>query len=450
MLKKQFFISFSSVLIIGLIGVISIPILTRLLAPEEIGKLFIILAIVSILQVFDGFKPVITFFLNRTKLNEVITLKELKTANNIFIIIISFFLFIFYYLYSLDFIETLFYVITFIFYSLMSFYWSILDTKNQVNFTSISRTLGWLLAYSFFIIFAYFKIKIEYYIISILFMYLMLYILYKVKLASLNIQIISTFDLKRSSKLLRIIINEILNNIKIQVNAVILVTMDKFIVPFFTGYTNFAYYAIQSELATKTYLINATWKRVLYPYLAKKEKKESINSSLLYLNIIFSLSLILCIIIGLYSKEIISLYAGKQYAEYSNLFSFLILVFPFNILGTFGVMILQINGNFKLHYSIYRNFAILNLIVFSLLTYYFGILGSSIALLLSRSVDLYLYLLSIKLYIKNISYKVIVTILFLFLIMIIFLVYKKILFTFITVFMISFILFMILKKDKKL
>jgi O-antigen/teichoic acid export membrane protein len=403
MLKKQFFISFSSVLIIGLIGVISIPILTRLLAPEEIGKLFIILAIVSILQVFDGFKPVITFFLNRNKLNQETTLNELKKANSLFIISISFFIFFISFFYSFSILKSLLYTLVFIFYSMMSFNWGILDTKNEVNYTSILRTIGWVMAYLLFILFAYIKLNIEYYALSILLMYIILYISFEIKLKKLNINLKHDYKFNNYSKLLRIIIKEVLNNIKIQINAIFLLTIDKFIVPFFTGYTNFAFYAVQSELATKTYLINATWKRVLYPYLAKKENKDKIRNYLNYLFVIFLISLVLCIIVGLYSENIIALYAGENYKIYSNIFSLLILVFPLNIIGTFGVTILHINGNFELHNKIYRNFAFFHVINLSLLTYFFGITGAAIALIMSRMVDLFLFLISIKLYIKDIS-----------------------------------------------
>jgi O-antigen/teichoic acid export membrane protein len=415
MLKKQFLISFLSVLTIGLIGIISIPILTRLLVPEEIGKLFIILAIVSILQVFDGFKPVITFFLNRNKLNEVITLNELKKANSLFIISISSFIFFISYFYTFSLINSLLYTLVFIFYSMMSFYWGVLDTKNEVNYTSILRTIGWIMAYLLFILFAYIKLNIEYYALSILLMYIILYISFKIKLKKLNIILKPDYKFNNYSKLLRIIIKEVINNIKIQINAIFLLTIDKFIVPFFTGYANFAFYAVQSELATKTYLINATWKRVLYPYLAKKENIHKIGNLLNYLSIIFLVSLILCIIIGLYSENLITLYAGESYNIYSNLFSLLILVFPLNIIGTFGVTILHINGNFELHNKIYKYFAFFHLINLSLLTYYFGITGAAIALVMSRMVDLFLFLTSIKLYVKNISNITILSCLFIFL-----------------------------------
>lgn len=415
MLKKQFLISFLSVLTIGLIGIISIPILTRLLVPEEIGKLFIILAIVSILQVFDGFKPVITFFLNRNKLNEVITLNELKKANSLFIISISSFIFFISYFYTFSLINSLLYTLVFIFYSMMSFYWGVLDTKNEVNYTSILRTIGWIMAYLLFILFAYIKLNIEYYALSILLMYIILYISFKIKLKKLSIILKPDYKFNNYSKLLRIIIKEVINNIKIQINAIFLLTIDKFIVPFFTGYANFAFYAVQSELATKTYLINATWKRVLYPYLAKKENIHKIGNLLNYLSIIFLVSLILCIIVGIYSENLITLYAGESYNIYSNLFSLLILVFPLNIIGTFGVTILHINGNFELHNKIYKYFAFFHLINLSLLTYYFGITGAAIALVMSRMVDLFLFLTSIKLYVKNISNITILSCLFIFL-----------------------------------
>ena len=64
MLNKQIIISFSSTIIIGFTGFLAIPFLTRMLTPDEMGKIFLILALVGFMQIFDGFRPVITFILN--------------------------------------------------------------------------------------------------------------------------------------------------------------------------------------------------------------------------------------------------------------------------------------------------------------------------------------------------------------------------------------------------
>ena len=70
MLRKQILISFLSVFLIAITGVVAIPILSRLLSHEEMGKLFFILTVVGLMQIFEGLKPVITYMLNQQLYNQ--------------------------------------------------------------------------------------------------------------------------------------------------------------------------------------------------------------------------------------------------------------------------------------------------------------------------------------------------------------------------------------------
>ena len=90
MVRKQIFISFVSVFIIGFTGLLAIPVLSRLLTPEEMGKLFFILAIVSFLQIFEGLKPVITYKLNEKKYDESFYIKVFNQVNFIFIVAVAY------------------------------------------------------------------------------------------------------------------------------------------------------------------------------------------------------------------------------------------------------------------------------------------------------------------------------------------------------------------------
>lgn len=408
MLKKQIIISFLSVLIIGFTGLLAIPFLTRMLNPEEMGKLFLILAIVSVMQIFDGLKPVITYTMNEKQYSDKIYLDVFKKVNHLFIggssIIILIILSL---VPSISWIETVLFVITFIFYSLMSVQWGILDTKNEINYTSIFRSLGWIMTYIFFVIFAYFTLPVQFYIAALLFMYIFLYAFFKFRVSQLtftsSIKLDATSSLTTST-LFYTTLKKSLENIKIQIFAIILLSMDKILIPMIVGYQQFAFYAVQSELATKSYLINNTLRRVLFPYFAREENRYKLNYYLKYINVIFIFFLLIILMIGQYGNEIIGFYAGEVYKEYGIIFSVLLLVFPANILGAFGITVLHVNGDFKLHHVLYRNAAIMSFPIFFILTFLYGIQGAALGLLISRSVDIYTYYKAVSRYLVNISF----------------------------------------------
>ncbi|MBD3807604.1 MAG: oligosaccharide flippase family protein [Arcobacter sp.] len=405
MLKKQVFISFLSVIIIGLTGLVSIPILTRLLLPEELGKLFTILAIVGIMQIFDALKPVIIHRLNDKKFSDAVYLSSFNKINWMFIGIgSSIIFFVLLFVANISLLEISLFILTFALFSLTSVQWALLEVKNHLNYTAILRTIGWVFAYFLFIVFAYMQIDIRWYILPITFMYLLLFLLFKIKAKSLFSDIlIFKEDMEESKKLNTEIFKQALVIIKIQIYSVILLAMDKVIVPIITGYTNFAYYATQSELVTKSYLINTSVRRVLFPYLAKQNtaaKLFFINKIIL---IIFMFSTFLMLILSNYAEYIIGIYAGEEYKHYSLIFSILLFMFPANILGSVGVLTLNVNGDFDFHNKIYRNIAIISLVPFVLLTYLYGIYGAAGVLLLTRSVDLFTYFLAFSKYIIYLS-----------------------------------------------
>lgn len=404
MLKKQVLISFLSVIIIGLTGLVSIPILTRLLSPEEMGKLFTILAIVSIMQIFEGLKPVIINRLNDNKYQDIVYLKIFHKVNWTFIWIGNVIIFVvLFFILKLMFLETLLFTLTYTLFSLMSAQWALLEFKNYLNYASIFRTAGWVLTYSLFIIFAYVKIDLKWYIVPVILMYFLLYLFFKFKTDALFDKNHNQNDIEKKEQLRHEIFKDALTNIKIQISAIVLLSMDKVIVPAITGYSNFAYFAIQSELITKSYLINTSVRRALFPYLAKQDT----NTKLLFLNklalLFFVVSVMIMLWVSLYSDLIIELYAGDAYKQYSVIFSILLFIFPANILGAMGILILHSKGDFNFHYTIYRNIAIISLPIFTVLTYFYGIFGAAIALLLTRNVDLCTYLLAFSKYICNIN-----------------------------------------------
>lgn len=402
MLKKQVLISFLSVIIIGLTGLVSIPILTRLLSPEEMGKLFTILAIVGIMQIFDALKPVIIHRLNDKKFSDAVYLSSFNKINWIFIGIgSSIIFFVLLFVANISLLEISLFILTFALFSLTSVQWALLEVKNYLNYTAILRTIGWIFAYSLFIVFAYMQIDMRWYILPITLMYFLLFLLFKIKAKSFFSDVL-TFK-EESKKLNAEIFKQALVIIKIQVYSVILLAMDKVIVPIITGYTNFAYYATQSELVTKSYLINTSVRRVLFPYLAKQNTAKK----LFFINkitlIIFMFSTFLMLVLSNYSEYIIGLYAGDEYKHYSLIFSILLFIFPANILGSVGVLTLNVNGDFDFHNKIYRNVAIISLVPFVLSTYLYGIYGAAGVLLLTRSVDLFTYFLAFSKYIICLS-----------------------------------------------
>lgn len=109
------------------------------------------------------------------------------------------------------------------------------------------------------------------------------------------------------------------------------------------------------------------------------------------------------LVLSNYSEYIIGLYAGEEYKHYSLIFSILLFIFPSNILGSVGVLTLNVNGDFDFHNKIYRNIAIISLVPFVLSTYLYGIYGAAGVLLLTRSVDLFTYFLAFSKYIICLS-----------------------------------------------
>lgn len=405
MLINQVIISFLSVIIIGSAGLISVPILSRLLEPEKLGKIFVILGIVSIMQIFDALKPVIINRLNDNKFCDAVYLRSFNKINWVFIAIGSGLIFTaLMFVKNISFWEITIFVITFVLLSLMSVQWALLEARMHLNYTAISRTIGWVVTYIVFIGFAYTKIDDQWYILPVALMYLVLFVLFKLKTYTLfqKKDLLNTSAIKIKA-LEREMFWQTITIIKIQIYSIILLAMDKLIVPAITGYANFAYYAVQSELATKSYLINTSVRRVLLPYLAKEATEAKLFKVNKVALLLFAISTFLMLLLSNYAETIIGLYAGDAYKQYYLILSTLLFVFPANILGAAGVLTLSVKGDFDLHHGIYRNIAILFLFPFALFTYLYGIYGAAAILLLTRSVDLYTYCLSYSKYLAAIS-----------------------------------------------
>lgn len=392
MLKKKVAISVISVSVMAVAGIAAVPILSRMLSAESLGRFFAFLGLISLLQVLDGMRPAIVFNINK-RLPQAQNYRSLFAAINrkfnywvvpsLMCILGAF----------TDFEPEVIVLlsISYVAYTLMSLEWGLLEAKNDVNYPAMTRAVAWLLAYIGFVVLAYFEFDIKYCLLVMALMYVSLWGLYRRRVNEFYGQDKSQSVSEATHK---DILSDVLKNIKIQLGAVLLTSADKIIFPQILGYSAFSHYAIQAELATKGYVVNSAVRRAIQPSYTMAQGRD-VRSLVKAGGVFFCVATIAVWVVQFFAENLMVLYVGQQYATFAYLMPALLLVFPANILGTIGTTILHAKGHFGIHSKITAAAALLYIPMFVIAIYFQGIVGAVFVLVLSRLVDVSTFFLSL-------------------------------------------------------
>ncbi len=395
MLKQRVFVSFLSVFVIAVTGLVAVPFLTRLLPSEELGRFFVYLGIVSFLQVIDGIRPVVVYHINNEFYSENACRLAFRWVNKRFIFFVTPFLALSFFLFAnFSFASVLYIVFLYVSYLLMSLEWGLLEAKNDISFTALARAFGWVVAYCGFVFVAYSGVDVSFCLLIVSGKYFVLWILFcqrNKKFYSCLVQ--EKFDVGLKRKMLF----DAIENIKIQIGAVVMSASDKLIAPFLIGYSNFSHYSIQAELASKAYIVNSSVRRAVQPSYSKGDSRRLADLPF-HAVCFFSIGLIVVFIAVVLAEPGLRLYAGLKYAEFFYLFPVFLMIFPANVLGSAGTIVLHAKGDFKLHGKINAWCAVVFVPGFFGAVSMFGLIGACAFMALSRYVDLVVFFVALKKY----------------------------------------------------
>lgn len=157
----------------------------------------------------------------------------------------------------------------------------------------------------------------------------------------------------------------------------------KYFLEIFSSLENVGLYTVGSTLASVPLFLvlgfKQLWSPIFYENMNKKDY-EIISKLITYFTVIISL---LCLILTLFSKEIIILLLDKEFHSIIPIIGFLLLATFFNGLLTISNAFLSFKNDFS-KISLFAFLAtISNIILNRLLIPYYGILGASISLMLS-------------------------------------------------------------------
>lgn len=387
-LRKQLVASFSSVFITGITGIIFIPVLTRLLSPEDIGRLFLILTFATMMMILEGVRPVVIHAMSSGDYKKSHQLKRINFYLSLMFTLIL--MVVFNIVLKFSVVLSLLYSSVYFFFSLMAYHWGIIDAMGKVSFTSLVRAASWVVCYIFFVVFALLGIDIELYILPILLMNLVIFLIFR-KVSSKKIEVIrnSTPKERDEGKFDWQVLSTIFMNIKVQAYSVFINNYDKLFVPYFLGNNLFGYYAVQSNIVSRTYLINTAYRQVITPHFSNPNNRKELKKAIGIIFLSFSLAVITLSALVPFVESFIIIYAGQSYAAHSYVLQIAIFSFPLNMLGALGVALLQSAGDFRAHEKACLHSLVVSCPIFIVLVYFLGLQGAAWGLLCTRAVDIY-------------------------------------------------------------
>lgn len=390
-MKKDLFLSLFSVAIVAVTGVLVNSFLSRNLTTSDFGYFSTLFLILSMTMLLDGFKPVVTFYVSKNKTKTIGTLFFLTLVFSVLGGVLGFF-YVRYIAEKLNFIDIFVMVLAIILNVNISFFWGVLEGVNKVGLSKLIRGVsysGMYLTMSFFVCFGLGVGYFSYIILFFLFLLLIVFIC----LTPNNFYSLISFDRSNIKSVFLYSKENLIFNVIVSVMYV----LDRSILSRISGLSSLAVYSSQYELAIRGNLFASTLSNILFPLFAKKRIgniayehwKHITICSLIFFFSITSL-------VFFFSRDIIFLYLGDNYVEWSNLLKILIVAVYMNCFGYFSIAFLRARGDFKTYVYFYSFSLILAcLFVYPLIKYY-SVYGAAITYLIIRLGDVFIFAKSLK------------------------------------------------------
>lgn len=394
-MKRNIAYSVLSLIITGLSGFISIPVLTRTLTASDLGHVLLIITILLFISSLDGLRSVvIANYHTYPKEKKGDFIYTTKIMSNILGggVCVSICFILFYFLNEkISNIEKLFISLSAIVYFPMSFQASIIDSKFGAGYTMLGRALVWMIIYSYLIIMSINHYDIIHLPIIFLCSNFLLWYVFLLKNKSAR-DVNGSFDLL----IFRSIFKQSKNNFYFLIIASIVGVLDKILLFTLKPIEKLAIYTPNHEIATKPNSIIAVVSRLLLPYLAKKKSsRNNIEHEWLYIfKIILIFSLLLSWGVNFFSLEIIAMYAGNSYTDTHMILKLISLGAFLNVYGILSVVLLNSFLDFSTQSTSYTISFLVGIIFGYALIENYSITGAAILYVILRIGDLAIFYLA--------------------------------------------------------
>jgi len=377
---------FSSVVLIGITGVIAIPILARLLTVAAFGHVALLMLLFNAVGTLEILQPIIVRHYHKKhseqQLNQFISTLLVMTI--ILGLIASTLLSaIVYKLFDiLSFAEVFCFWIGINTNLIGSFFAGIMMANQQPGLVQLQRSVLWVLVYFSFVLFAYYDLEPLYYAIALCVMCSIQMLMYSY-CAGVK-PLLETFCLFQ----LRQCINQSKDIATFNGYRAIIDYFDRLVVAKFLPLPVFGIYSLHAELSLKGNLLAQSIARFLFPELCLMRSTHSDEFVYRYFSSLMAktLSLIffLTYSIAAFSHIIILVYAGEQYAHFSSLMIILLLGIFYNANSFLGISFQRAFDDFKSQKKCYLTAILLSLVAVYPLCHYFGIHGAAITFVILR------------------------------------------------------------------
>ncbi len=413
--------SFISVVIMAASSLACIPFLTRHLTPSEFGHLSIILMFFTLSSAFDGLRPVIIYYYPRYHLKRaafVYTLGCLGWIMGIVAGTITASIMYLAFSEQLTVVEIALLSGATVIYFPMTVRWAMLDAREKVGFTALSRAFMWLALYLSFVLYAGMGTHFYVYSASLLCMNiaLFLFFFFSGKETAGSERVIDWLLLKQ-------VAGKSKQYLFFQILVYGISFIDRMTLARLFPIAVLGYYTPQYELGTRSTIFLRIFNSVLYPRFSRlvSEGHDALVREywLIATKVVFVFFSSVVWITIAWADVIVRVYAGPDYQQYSFVLQMIMFGVLMNLPGYFASLLLNSFGDFKEQGKFYLFGIIVGIISAYPLIKLWGMFGASLTFVSMHLVDVLLFLRAYKIIFGFYSKKIFIMFLYVVLVFIV-------------------------------
>jgi O-antigen/teichoic acid export membrane protein len=374
-------------------GILATSVMARNLSVADFGRVAILLVVVNAIAVFEGLRPVIIYHLAHGQISS----RELYAGGHRIAAIVGgaaalgvFAVLSLVSRFQISISEAAIVAGAVLVFFPTAIFWGFLDGVYDTAFTGVVRAVGWICAYSLFIVLALVGAP---------------FIAYAAVLLAMNCGLLLAFYLRNRAhgaplraKPTRSVVRELwrlgFDNIALNVSAVTMGTADRLIIGTVAGPTAVGLYSGPYELATKPIAFVRAIAQVLGPVAARRVAATGAVGPEWAIALVTSTATAVtgCAGVIAWREAVVLLILGRRYLTASDVFGLLVLAFPMVVAGFNANVSLNARGDFRTQRSYYAVAAALMVVTLWAGVRQFGVAGAAFIYLATRSVDLALTL----------------------------------------------------------
>lgn len=398
-LKSNFVCSLLATTSNAVVGLVSIPFITRHVSAADFGHISLLLLVFYLFNFLDGLLPVIINFRHARNYDNADFLKTCQMFSWMmgaaaFSLTLILLLLIYRHVFSL--VEIFLMAICAMLFFPTTAEAAFLESRQRVGFAMLVRSGGWAFVYLSFIVYVIVDCTFEWFAFSLTLMSGSLLVVYRA----------ANTSEPRNGKLEYSIIKDMLLEIKkvLLFNFYVAVTnfSDRLFLSKLLPLDRLGFYSAQYELGTKAYVLPYMVSKVLYPNFSERlsgKNPQAVLSDWKHITkwvffTMFSISLIAFY----FSEVIIKIYAGQAYAEHSYVFKIVMIGIAMNSIGFMSILLQRAKGDFSSQEKAYFFGSAMGIIAVYPMVKIWGLWGAAMVYLIMRSSDLILAVQTAKMF----------------------------------------------------